>query len=160
MVVSCGGGGAADYNHEIKRLYPQKVFALQLMDPDEGHSGYDLIVSPIFENKDVYSMLKNVLNVICMPSDYKKEVDGGDATKWKNWFNATDRKLTVLMVGGSSQFSRVTKDDIAKVAEMASIRAKKMGNGLFVITGPRTDAGFVDIIRTTYVKHNIKGLIS
>ncbi len=162
LIVSCGAGEQTGAAILAKKAAKDKAFAIQLMDPEEGHANFDLIVSPIFEDRSGYRICRNVLEVLCMPSRNEYDVSGEHHIQWKNWAAKRDGDLSLVLVGGSSQFVRIKENDFRETCEIICQRMKDSGSDrkLIFVTSPRTDSGFISIIKEVTNRDRIQTLIS
>lgn len=155
LLISCGSGLSSNSSLELKALDRKKFFALQLMDPNEGAMQFDLIVSPSFETK-VYAGLKNVLHVMTVPSNDEEEIEDFKLIRWRNWFRSSDKALTAVLVGGTSQFQQITNEDYTQLCKTLCKRAIKDDHNLFFITSPRTSPEFAKISVDVCKKYGVK----
>lgn len=135
IIISSGRRSATVALH-LKKKYNCKV--VQIMNPDLSYHHFDLTILPKHDKKHHKKYPANVIFVNGAVSYLSPEHVDQEIEKWKERLSSLPKPYTMILIGGPSKHTKLTRVNIRHLLEHAFKLHKKFGGSLVVSASRRT----------------------
>ena len=150
LVISAGRRSAPLALY-LKKQSQNQTKIIQIMNPNLDLEKFDFVILPKHDEVDE-ARFSNVITTIGSLTKTNENLIENEKEKFSPWFSEINKTKIALLLGGSSNKTKFTKDSAIKLAEISTKIAKKMNATLLILNSRRTSDEL-----TEAVKSNLKG---
>jgi len=130
----------------LKNKSENKTQIIQIMNPDLDFSKFDFVILPKHDQTDE-AKFSNVITTIGSLTKVRENVVEAEQKKFAAQFNEIKKIKIALLLGGSSNKTKFTKDSAVKLAKISATIAKNMNATLLILNSRRTSDELTNAVK-------------
>jgi len=131
----------------LKNQSQNQTKIIQIMHPNLNLQKFDFVILPKHDEIDE-GKFSNVITTIGSLTKTKENLIAAEQKKFSSWFQNIDKTKIAVLVGGSSNKTKFTKDSAIKLAKITSDIASKMDATLLILNSRRTANELTNAIKS------------
>ncbi len=146
LVISAGRRSAPIALY-LKKISKNQTKIVQIMRPNLSLEKFDFVILPQHDEVDE-TRFSNVISSIGSLTKTDENLIAREQEKFSSWFDKINKTKIAVLLGGSSDKTKFTKNSAEKLAEISSKLANKMNATLLVLNSRRTSTELTEAMKS------------